>query len=100
MPNNPTPREVLDAAYAQPEGQGVLLEFPDTAARERFRWRCYAVMSAEAKTSRKELDPLSDGWGKHPWQSVSIKRRDKLELWVGRDLGIKVTTGVTQEAED
>ena len=102
MSDNPTPREVMDAAFAQPDGQGVLLEFPDFASRERFRWRCYAVMSAEGKASRRELDPSSDGFGKHPWQGVSVERRARLKLWIGRgiDIPVKMTEGVTQEAED
>ncbi len=96
------PGEVLDTALEQEPGKGVLLEFPDNHARERFRWRCYALMSAEAKASRRELDPASEGWGKHPWEGVMIGRRSKLKLWIGRGLDTEVTVveGVTQEAED
>ena len=98
---NLDPKDVLDAALAHPCGMGALFEFENEEERERFRWRLYAAMSTEARLSRRELDPTSRGWGRHPWDDILISRRGKGALWIGRSLdkAVKVTQDVPQEAK-
>ncbi len=96
------PREVLDIALGQPPGVGLSLTFPTREARDRFRWRCYAAMGVEARQSKRELSPVSPGWGKHPWQEVVIKRKRDLVLWLGRtlDTEIVLVEGVPETEEE
>ncbi len=79
------PRQVLDKAVGCQPGEGVKLSFPNSPDRDRFRWKCYGTMSAEAKASKRELDPESEGWGKHSWEGVMILREGELDLWIGRE---------------
>jgi hypothetical protein len=98
---SPDPKEVLDAALAKPPGIGTFLFFPSEEDRERFRWRCYAAMSAEARASRRELEPISEGWGKHPWGDVMMSRRGETVLWIGRrvDNPVRVVEDVPAGAD-
>ena len=105
------PNEVLDNALAHPTGMGALFEFINEEERERFRWRLYSAMSTEARLSRRELDPTSAGWGRHPWGDILVSRRGKCALWIGRRLdkavkvtqdapGVQVTQDALQEAKE
>ncbi len=101
MSANPSPKDILDRSLGKKPGYGLRMTFQTQKDRERFRWRCYAVMSAEAKISRRELEPTSAGWGKHPWQDVEVSRIGKLTLWVGRRVDVEtiIVEDVSQEAE-
>ncbi len=94
--SNLEPREALDLALEQKPGCGINILFPSYYERERFRWRCYSTMSAEAKTSRRELAPESAGWGKHSWGDVRLVKVSAHSLWIGRkvDKEVIVVEGV------
>ncbi len=95
------PKEALDRALELSPRDGLNLSFRSTGDRERFRWRCYSAMSAEARASKKELEPTSTGWGKHPWGDLVISRHG-LNLWITRrvDIKVKVVKNTPLGAED
>ncbi len=95
-------KEVLYRALSHKPGSGVKLCFIHPAERDRFRWRCYAAMSAEVRASKRELEPSDPEWGTHPWQEISVLRQGKLDLWIGRALDneVQIVEGVPREAED
>lgn len=84
MSEQAVPFEVLDAALECKSGVGTPIEFHDTRARERFRWRLFAAMSQDAKRSKREDDPRDTNWGRHRWAAVRIDRLGDTALWVGR----------------
>ncbi len=96
------PKEALDRALEHEPGQGLDLLFQGPWDRERFRWRCYAAMSAEARASRRELEPTSEGWGKHPWGDVTLLKSGDNGLWIGRrvDNVVEVVEDVPLREED
>ena len=86
----PTPVELLDRALAQPPGVGEPIEFHTCAARESFRFRLYAAMSADARRSIRLDDPGGPVWGQHRWGAVRIERLGATVLWIGRENEFKV----------
>ncbi len=96
------PKDILDRCLEKKPGCGLRMTFQTKKDRERFRWRCYAAMSAEAKTSRRELERTSAGWGKHPWEDIEVSRVGEMTLWIGRRVDVEtiIVEDVSQEAED
>ena len=88
--SQPTPVELLDRALACAPGVGAPVEFNSQRARDSFRWRLYAAMSADARRSRREDDPVASDWGKHRWGAVRVERLGDTALWIGRESEFKV----------
>ncbi len=78
-----TPLDTMNKVLLMDPGMGIRLGFKDPKERSRFRWRCYAIMGAEAKRNR-ELKPSDPYWGRHSWDELTLRFVGETDIWIGK----------------